>query len=278
MTSTGIEAPPAGGLGARIVAGFPPALALRLAMAVAMLSVLAEHLMEAPSNLALERYGLLAGTGLMGVAAALALSERWSRVGVGLYAVAVGAYAASTWAGYHNHGWLSLWTVPVAVAFGTRWWESELYRTYLRATLGLVMLAAFAQKLIAGTWLDGSYVTFLSLHGDTTERMFQGLCGPEAAQGSCLAHRAIGIFIVLWQLVVGLLLIAGVRSLLFLFVEVAFLLGAGLFADEMNFQVLNVALLAIGFGYGMQPWLLAVCVALLALDVYGLSALADHVL
>ncbi|MEO0764122.1 MAG: hypothetical protein AAFZ09_20345, partial [Pseudomonadota bacterium] len=78
--------------------------------------------------------------------------------------------------------------------------------------------------------------------------------------------------------VVGALLLAGVRSLWFLGIEIAFLMGAGLYADEMNFQVLNIALFCLAFRYGMPPWLAAVCVAFLALDVVKLSVILGHVL
>ncbi|MGF1552792.1 MAG: hypothetical protein ACFBWO_09855 [Paracoccaceae bacterium] len=251
---------------------------LRLAAAVAMLSVLVETALDLEGNLRFERWHLVAASAGMALATPGVLVARFSRPALALFGACLVVYAATKWAAYHNHGWLSVWTLPVAAAFGARWWESDLFRWYLRATLGVVMLAAAAQKLLAGTYLDGSYITYLSLHGEPTERMFAFLCGEAAAQGSCAAHRALGTFLVAWQIGVGLLLLAGLRSLLFLFVEVGFLLGAGLFADEMNFQVLNVALLTIAFGYSMRPWLCAACLALLALDAVGIGTVVAHVL
>lgn len=251
---------------------------LRLGMAIAILTVVFEKLIDMPGNLQLERHALLAATGGMAIASPLALTERYSRIGIAIFAASVLVYVAHKWPAYHNHGWLSVWTMPVAVAFGARWWTSELYRWYLRATLGIVMLAACAQKLLAGTYVDGTYITFLSLTGSPTERMFGFLCGPEAVENSCLAHRAIGTFIVVWQAAVGILLLMGVRNLIFLFVEIGFLLGAGLYADEMNFQVLNIALLCIAFGYGMRPWLCAICISLLFIDAYSLERIVENVL
>ncbi len=251
---------------------------LRLALATAILSVAFEIVMDLESNLRTERYYLVAPTIGLVLSCILVLFERTGRVGVGLFAVSIFVYVAAKWAAFYNHGYLAVWTIPVAVAFGEAWWKSELYRWYLRATLGIVMLAACAQKLLAGTYLDGSFITFLSLHGSTTEQMFGFLCGPDAVNNSCLWHRFIGTFIVIWQAVVGILLLIGVRSLLFLFVEITFLLGAGLYADEMNFQVLNIALLCIAFGYGMRPWLCMICVPLLLIDAYSISGLIDHVL
>jgi hypothetical protein len=65
----------------------------------------------------------------------------------------------------------------------------------------------------------------------------------------------------------------GIRSLLFLAIEIGFLLGAGVFADEMNFQVLNIALLCIVFNVGMPIWLLLTCLSLLIIDLFGLGNL-----
>lgn len=140
------------------------------------------------------------------------------------------------------------------------------------------MIAAFAQKILAGTYLDGSFITYLSANGTLTEQMFGFLCGPGPYTTPCVAHKALGTFIAFWQLCVGILLIVGVRSLIFLFIEIAFLLGAGLYADEMNFQVLNIALLSIAFNYGMRPWLCIICVGLLLIDAYSIEALLRHVL
>ena len=76
----------------------------------------------------------------------------------------------------------------------------------------------------------------------------------------------------------GILLLAGLRSVLFLAIEVGFLLGAGVYADEMNFQVLNIALLCIAFRVGMSYSLFAVCGALLVLDIYGIGEVLGYVL
>lgn len=251
---------------------------LRLGLAIAILSVVFEKVLDLEGNLRFERYHLVVATAGFLVAALLTVSERYSRIGVAVFAVSIFTFVAAKWAAYHNHGWLTVWTITVALAFGAAWWESELYRWYLRATLGVVMLAAGAQKVLAGTYLDGTFITYLSLAGSPTEQMFGFLCGPEAVENSCAWHRFIGTFIVVWQFAVGILLLAGVRSLIFLFVEIGFLLGAGLYADEMNFQVLNIALLCIAFNYGMRPWLCWTCVIMLFVDAYGIGTMIRHVL
>ena len=59
------------------------------------------------------------------------------------------------WIKLANHTYLALWTVPLAVLF-REWWKSELYSQYLRITLAIVMFAVVTQKLLAGTYIDGS--------------------------------------------------------------------------------------------------------------------------
>ena len=250
---------------------------IRCALAVAILSVLFEKLPRLEANFFFDRYHLLISTVGIVVSCALVLSEKQSRLGLFLFTISIVVYAFSSWSAYHNHGWLSVWTIPVALAFGAKWWDSELYRFYLRASLGIAMLAACAQKIVAGTYLDGSFITYLSLYGGTTEQMFSFLCGPEARLHSCAAHKALGIFIVAWQAIVGVLLLIGVRSLLFLAIEIAFLLGAGIYADEMNFQVLNIALLCVGFGYGMRVWLFVICIIFLIADLFSISGIVNYV-
>ena len=105
-----------------------------------------------------------------------------------------------------------------------------------------------------------------------TERMFSFACDNTSGV-PCVYVKIISIFILLWQLTVGILLLWGVRSIVFLAIEIGFLLGAGLFADEMNFQVLNIALLCIIFRVGMPFWLLATCIVLLFIDLYTISYL-----
>lgn len=136
---------------------------LRLALAIAILSVAFEIVMDLESNLLFKRYHLVAPTIGLVLSCILVPFERTSRVGVGLFAVSIFVYVAAKWAAFYNHGYLAVWTIPVAFAFGEAWWKSELYRWYLRATLGIVMLAACAQKLLAGTYLDGSFITYMSL-------------------------------------------------------------------------------------------------------------------
>ncbi|WP_337660192.1 hypothetical protein [Anderseniella sp. Alg231-50] len=250
---------------------------IRLALMTAMLSVCFERI---PGEFKPDNFHWFFSTAvLLGAVVTLAgtLSEKYSRIAVAAFCVVFLYDVAIAWSGQANHGWLAVWTIPIAIFF-TKWWQQPLYADYLRITLGVVMLGAAAQKLLAGTYLDGSYIAYLSYFGTTTENMFRILCSEDTLNNPCGWHIFLGTFIVIWQIAVGLLLLAGVKSLIFLTVEVGFLLGAGLYADEMNFQVLNIALLCIAFRVGMSYSLFAVCGALLLIDMHGIGEFVNYVL
>lgn len=250
---------------------------IRLALMMAMLSVCFERI---PDEFKPENFHWFFSIALAAgaiVALGATLTEKYSRIAVAVFCAFFLYDFAGAWAGKANHSWLAVWTIPIALLF-SKWWEQALYADYLRITLGVVMLGAAAQKLLAGTYIDGSYIAFLSHFGSTTENMFHVLCSADTLDNPCGWHKFLGTFIVLWQISVGLLLLAGVRSLLFLTVEVSFLLGAGLFADEMNFQVLNIALLCVAFRVGMSYGLFLICGALLLIDMHSIGRLVQYVL
>ncbi|WP_162918879.1 hypothetical protein [Taklimakanibacter deserti] len=215
------------------------------------------------------------GAGLL-LSSLLAAFASTTRLAVAIFIVIAAIAIVPEWQLIANHTYLALWCIPVAILFKESW-TSDLYAYYLRMTLGIVMVAAFGQKLLAGTYLDGSFIAYLSMTGTTSERMFSLFCD-SASPDPCIVYRLASWFILAWQLVVGILLLLGLNSLLFLAIEIGFLLGAGVYADEMNFQILNIALLCIVFRFGMPIWLLVVSIALLAFDRYGVSALMDFVL
>ncbi|WP_119272660.1 hypothetical protein [Taklimakanibacter deserti] len=252
----------------------------RVPLTVAILSVaFQEHPLWIGSYVKVHLYGRFTldvlGAGLV-LSSVLAAWARTSRLAVGLF-IAIAALAIlPDWAMLANHTYLALWSIPIALLFKD-WWTSDLYAYYLRITLGIVMLAAFSQKILAGSYVDGSFIAWLSTGGSTTERLFSFLCDGTSTT-PCIYYRAISIFILVWQLAVGILLLLGLNSLVFLAIEIGFLLGAGVYADEMNFQILNIALLCIVFRFGMPLWLLVGSVILLAVDVYRLSNLLNMVL
>ncbi len=249
-------------------------LKYRAPLSVAILSVAFQHFLywiyQPNSEPILQGYSL-ALFGLVVLSAFLSLFASTSRFAIILFIAVTAFDFIPRWTALANHTYLALWTIPFAILF-KEWWKSDLYSLYLRVTIGIVMLAAFAQKLLAGTYVDGSYIYFLSNNGSLTERMFSFACDNTTGV-PCTYIRLISIFILLWQLAVGILLLWGIRSIIFLAIEIGFLLGAGLFADEMNFQVLNIALLCLIFRVGMPVWLLTTCITLLVIDVYTISYL-----
>jgi len=247
------------------------AVPMRMAMFMAVLSVWFQKHAELPQAL---YYGEVDQFVVAGIIQLFVLpfvifrkTSRWAILGFMLLFV---PSIADAWYRYANHSWLAVWCIPVAALFAN-WWESADFQKYLRMTLGIVMLGAAAQKLLAGTYLDGSYISFLSYYGSETENLFRFVCSSEAEQFSCGMHKFIGTFIVAWQILVGLLLVMGFRNIIFLVIEIAFLIGAGLYADEMNFQTLNISLLCIAFGVGMRKDLFYLCIALLFIDLHGIS-------
>jgi len=249
---------------------------IRLALMTAMLSVFFEKsgkLFRYNFDSNFELTFMLAG---MVLVLPFVLVKKYSRMAILAFILLLLPSVYSNWATYANHSWLSLWTIPAALLF-TKYWDDALYAHYIRITLGIVMIAAFSQKILAGTYVDGTYIAYLSHFGSTTENMFKFLCNDATLLTPCGWHRFIGVFIVAWQLAVGVLLLVGVRSTWLLLIEITFLLGAGLFADEMNFQVLNIALLCIAFRVGVSWRLFAICFSLLIIDMHGIGKFIDYV-
>ena len=185
--------------------------------------------------------------------------------------------ALINWPSEANHSWFALWAIAPSLLF-SQWWNEESYLKYLRLSVGALMIAAGVQKVVSGVYIDGSYITYLSHFGSTTEHLFAFLCNADDPLSPCVAHVFLGVFITLWQFVVGLLLVLGFKNWWILFIEVAFLLGAGLYADEMNFQVLNISILCIAFGYGMPIWLSITCILLLIIDVFSIGFFIEYFL
>jgi len=251
---------------------------ITLAMLFVMLAVFFERLIDLDKVLDTTNRLLFLGTLVVGLAILSLFNPHLRRWSPWLLIIGLIPMLMDKWSMYANHGWLTLWML-LAAPLTRCWWEDKDYRTYVRLTMGVVMLAACVQKLLAGTYLDGSYISYLSYHGGTTEQLFGFLCDRDTALATgCTAHQAIGIFLVIWQAIVGLLLLSGLQSPLILFIEIAFLIGAGVYADELNFQVLNIAFLCIAFGVGVARWLAIVCSIMLLVDFFSLTRIVEHAL
>ena len=115
----------------------------------------------------------LLGAGLL-LSSLLVASALTSRLAIAIFTAIAVIAILPDWAQIANHTYLALWSIPVAFLF-REWWKSDLYARYLRITLGIVMLAAFSQKILAGTYIDGSFIAWLNANGAPTQRLFSFL-------------------------------------------------------------------------------------------------------
>jgi hypothetical protein len=258
------------GLAGRLA--WPGTMSMRAPLSLAILSISFQEVpLLWPASWSASEAAFALGVGaLITLSAILVLSERFQRAGLWLLVAVSVAVLIPDWVRLANHTYLALWAVPVALLF-KRWWDDDLYALYLRLTLSLVMFAALAQKFLAGTYVDGSFLEWMNTQSDLyTRQMFSLFC-PSTEPGSCGVYAFASWFILAWQAVVAVLLLIGVTAPAFLVIEVGFLLGAGVFADEMNFQVLNIALLFLIFRTGLPAWLYALCIPVLFLDIAGIN-------
>ncbi len=177
-----------------------------------------------------------------------------------------------SWYSAANHTYLAVWAL-VPVIFSSNWWKDVVYTTYIRLTIAMVMIVAALQKVISGTFHDGLYISWLSNNGSSTERVFNFLCQPNEI---CYWYVLLAWAAILWQFIVGVFLLFGWKNWFVLFLEFSFLLFVGFYADEMNFQVLNIALLCMAFRFGMKYWMVLICISLLILDLFSISRIIDY--
>lgn len=250
-------------------------LRLKIAMAIAFVAVAFEGNQAKILTLFSTQPGAASIVGLEDLillltGAVLVFYDRFSRLAIGCFAVAI-IPEIPAFFGLANHTLLAWWCVLPALLV-SNWITSIPYAVYLRITFGLVMIAACCQKLVAGTYVDGSYLYFLITQGKTSTQWFGFLCGQDPA-ASCIPIVAASNVILVWQFIVGVFLIIGWKNILVLIIEVGFLLGAGLFADEFNFQILNIALLTIVFRTGIPISGAFFCLAVLIADLWGIGEL-----
>jgi hypothetical protein len=192
------------------------------------------------------------------------------------FVLAFGALFSVEWMNAANHTWLALWLlIPLLIL--PEWWRESLYLTYIRYTLALVMFAAAVQKVIAGTYLDGSYIAWLSYHGSVTERALGFLCTEPSLDDSCTAFVMFGTAAIVWQLAVAVALVCDWRRLEVIAMELGFLAFVGLYADELNFQVLVCMFLCIMFKTKLPYVMYVFLLMILILDLFTLDFLITHV-
>lgn len=239
--------------------------ALQLAFFMAMLSVVFQQWKDGLSEDLLRSVPYL----LMCIGTTIYLVPRYRKYGLWLFVIPSLVSFAHSWFSVANHTWLAIWTMSPAILF-PKWWKEEAYATYLRLTIGAVLVLAGVQKIASGHYVDGSYVAWISHHGSATEQFFQFLC-PSSGPDICTAYVLLGILAIIWQIVAGLLLLFNFKHFIFILIEVSFLLFVGLYADEMNFQTLNIALLCIALRFGMSRRIALLCFTLLLTDMVTIS-------
>lgn len=244
---------------------------LQLAFFVALLSVLFQQWQDLVY--ASHQQEMIA-TAVMWASTLIYLVPHFRRLATVTFVLAFLTSFATDWYAAANHTWLALWLIGPAALF-KEWWEEPMYFLYLRLTVGAVLFLSSLQKIASGHYLDGSYLAWLSENGSTTERAFHFLCSTSYPD-TCGWYVLMGVAAVAWQMLAGLLLLFGFKKLIFILIEVGFLVFVGLFADEMNFQVLNVAILCIAFNFGMKRLFAAACISLLVVDQIGIGHIIEY--
>jgi len=182
---------------------------------ITTLSVYFEHVFRDPGimkNLSLEFIFVVS---LLGLAFLGVCFKKHHRLSLSLFfLIHILTTFVISWSIFPNHGWLALWVLPAYLLFKDPLADKD-YRLFVRCSLGLVMIIAGIQKIIAGTYLD--VIAF----------------------------------------------------------EIFFLLLVGLFADELNFQILVISLMCIAFGYRMTVRIALFCILILILDAIGLSTIIN---
>ena len=242
---------------------------------ITTLSVYFEHVFRDPGimkNLSLEFIFVVS---LLGLAFLGVCFKKHHRLSLSLFfLIHILTTFVISWSIFPNHGWLALWVLPAYLLFKDPLADKD-YRLFVRCSLGLVMIIAGIQKIIAGTYLDGSFITFLSHYGARTEQFFGFLCEAGTEILFCPWHQVLGVLVVVTQLLVGLFLIVGWKNRYVIAFEIFFLLLVGLFADELNFQILVISLMCIAFGYRMTVRIALFCILILILDAIGLSTIIN---
>lgn len=218
---------------------------------------------------------LLVGLLLTCLAISPILVFSYNKLAIRIFVVCGLGIAIGHWTVTANHIWLAIWFL-LPLAFFPSKPESEDYCSYLRYSLSLVMFSAASQKLISGNYLDGSYLMYLAEHGSFTENFLMSLCGINS-KNSCDLLIVASIISVVWQFFIAFFLALAWKSSIVLFLEFTFLLSVGIVADEMNFQVINIAAICIALRLNVN-WLIVPSMGLLLfIDLFTLSTILEFI-
>jgi len=155
-----------------------------------------------------------------------------------------------------NHHWFFLWAAfPVLMRPDLL--RSEEYSQYVSVSMGVMMIMAVIQKLISGNFIDGSFMSYLAVHGSSSERLVEYLCyGTVTSENMtpCSNLVLLSRASLVWQAIIGVLLILHVRNKYVFGAEIIFLMTVGTMADEWIFQAINLCCIIFVMRYRVPVW------------------------
>jgi hypothetical protein len=151
--------------------------------------------------------------------------------------------------------------------------NSRDYAHYVRLTMAIVMIGAGLQKFFAGTFITGALFNYFANADGLPEKLIGYACfGALDPAIPCPMLKVLGTGAIIWQFAVGLALLFNFRQKWVLWVEILFLLTVGVWADELAFQMINIALLSIAFGLRIySPAAVGLVMLIFFIDDYSLS-------
>ncbi len=182
-----------------------------------------------------------------------------------------------TWPWSANHIFFALW-ILIPVLLRPTLLTGDSFSRYVAISMGIMMVAAGVQKLIAGHYLDGTMFAAFAAEGSATEQWLNWVCGgsitPDNA-APCGAMVWLGRLAVIWQFAAGICLLLCLRHPLILLTEIAFMLGVGTIADEWVFQTINMLCMVFVARRALPVGLFLALVPLVLIGWYSLDSVVD---
>ncbi|MCY4006833.1 MAG: hypothetical protein OXE84_08445 [Rhodobacteraceae bacterium] len=182
-----------------------------------------------------------------------------------------------SWPWSANHIFFALW-IMIPVLLRPTLLTGNSFSRYVSISMGIMMVAAGVQKLIAGHYLDGTMFAAFAAEGSLTEQWLNGICGGIITADNarpCSAMVWLGRFTVIWQLLIGICFLLCVRHPVILITEIAFMLAAGTIADEWVFQTINLLCLVFVARRALPVGLFLALVPLALIGWFHLDSFVD---
>jgi len=185
------------------------------------------------------------------------------------------AYMFIGWPLSANHHWFFIWgALPVLMRPDLL--TGETFSRYVSVSMGVMMIAAGIQKLIGGNYLDGSFFSYLAVHGSPSERTIAFICDFKLTSEDmtpCDAMVWVSWLSIFWQFVIGAFLLLHLQNRLVYTLEIAFLLGVGTIANEWIFQAINLCFIIFVMRCRVPVWFFAFLSCFVILGIYGIDSL-----